>query len=197
MNTRADRASETRYRIERAAIKHFVEQGIGETTIRDIAKTAAVSLGAMYNHYDSKEDLAFNIFRQGFEDAGRRLRKCAEAQTTLPNKLRDMIRFAFSRFDEDPLLLTYVFTSRHIHLGHRRLGRLADSPNNPYAVFRVVIADAMARKEIPNTDPDLAASLVTGAVIQAIDSCILGRLKGKMIKRADETAAMCFRLLKG
>ena len=60
-----------------------------------------------------------------------------------------------------------------------------------------MIADAMARKEIPNTDPDLAASLVIGAVIQAIDSCILGRLKGKMIERADETAAMCFRLLKG
>lgn len=190
MAAREDRALETRYRIERAALKHFVERGVGETTIRDIAKTAKVSLGAMYNHFESKEELAWQLFINGFAQTGRRLREHANAQATLPEKLRAMIGFTFRRFDEDPLLLTYVFASRHLHLS-----RVPPSGDNPYFVFRTVIANAMNQKAIPATDPDLAASLVIGAVIQAIDSRILGRLKGKLANHADETADMCTRML--
>ncbi len=190
MITRADRAVETRYRIERAALKHFVEQGIGETTIRDIAKTAQVSLGAMYNHFASKEELAWRLFIDGFSHTGRNLRERAKLEDTLAGKLRTMIGYAFERFDEDPLLLTYVFASRHLHLS-----QLPRSADNPYLVFRAVIANAMGQKTIPGTDPDLATSLVIGAVIQAIDSRILGRLKGKLGPRAEETAAMCLRML--
>ena len=54
MERRSDRSAGTRERIERAALKHFVEQGIAETSIRNIADTAHISLGAMYNHFSSK-----------------------------------------------------------------------------------------------------------------------------------------------
>ena len=201
MNTRADRASETRYRIERAALKHFVEKGIGETTIRDIANTANVSLGAMYNHFASKEELAWQLFIDGFNHTGRNLRERAETEETLAGQLRAMIGYAFERFDEDPLLLTYVFASRQLHL--QPLPKFSDNLkwghqyNNPYLAFRTVIVNAMDKKTIPDTDPDLATSLVIGAAIQIFDSRILGRLKGKLRPRAEETAAMCLRMLSG
>ena len=50
--------SETKERIERAALTLFVKRGIAETSIRQIARAARVSLGAMYNHYRSKDELA-------------------------------------------------------------------------------------------------------------------------------------------
>ncbi|MEE9208885.1 MAG: TetR family transcriptional regulator, partial [Kiloniellales bacterium] len=54
--------TDTRERIERAALKLFATKGVAATSIRDIAKAAGVSLGAMYNHYPSKDDLGWLLF---------------------------------------------------------------------------------------------------------------------------------------
>src|SRR5215210_4241943 len=116
MERRAERTADTRERIERATLKLFVEKGIAETSIRDIADEARISLGAMYNHFTSKEDLAWQLFIAGWNDIGEGMRRRARVQSKLPAKMRSMIEFVFRRFDEDWLLVTYVFRSRHQHL---------------------------------------------------------------------------------
>jgi len=46
---------ETKQRVEDAAIRVFVQKSVSGASVRDIAREAQVSLGAMYNHYKSKE----------------------------------------------------------------------------------------------------------------------------------------------
>lgn len=46
-----------RERILAAALKLFGEKGLGETSIRDIAREANVNLGVIYYYFDDKEDL--------------------------------------------------------------------------------------------------------------------------------------------
>jgi len=101
-----------------------------------------------------------------------------------------MIRYLFERFDEDWVLVTYVFTVRHRHFK-----RLRQPLANPYIVFRAVIREAMRRGEIPKQDLELATTLVTGAMTQVFDSRILGRFKDKLAGFADATSAACLRLL--
>jgi AcrR family transcriptional regulator len=192
METRADRAADTRDRIERAALKHFVEQGIAATSIRDIANTARIALGALYNHFRSKEDLAWHLFITGWSEIGHALRERAHGSGSLAEKLRSMIGYVFRRFDEDWLLVSYVFLSRHQHL--KRVPPMRD---NPYLIFRLVLADAMRRQEIPRENLELKTSLVVGAIIQATDSRILQRLKGNLESYADATARCCLALLRG
>src|SRR5258705_4900113 len=112
---RSDRTAETRERIERAALKHFVEKGIKETSIREIADEARISLGAMYNHFESKEELAWLLFINGWNEIGQELRKRASVESQLPAKMRSMIEYVVRRYDEDWLLVTYIFGSRHQH----------------------------------------------------------------------------------
>lgn len=190
MERRAERTAETRERIERAALKHFVEKGIAETSIRDIADEARVSLGAMYNHFPSKEELAWQLFIAGWNDIGDEMRRRARVQARLPAKMRSMIEYVFRRFDEDWLLVTYVFRSRHQHLT-----RLPATRGNPYTIFRLVIADASRRGEIPPGDLELKTSLIVGAIVQAVDSRILSRLKGPLSDSAAVTADCCVRML--
>ena len=71
------RETDTRERIERSALRLFVEQGIAETSIREIARDAGVSQGAMYNHFVSKEELAWELFSENFSQIGHELRKVA------------------------------------------------------------------------------------------------------------------------
>jgi AcrR family transcriptional regulator len=190
MERRAERTAETRSRIERAALKNFVEKGIAETSIRDIADEARISLGAMYNHFASKEDLAWQLFIAGWNDIGDEMRRRARVHSRVSAKMQSMIEYVFRRFDEDWLLVTYVFRSRHQYLI-----RLPATRGNPYTIFRLVIADAMRRGEIPQGELELKTSLVVGAIIQVVDSRILSRIKGPLSDSALATAECCVRML--
>jgi AcrR family transcriptional regulator len=187
------RETDTRERIERSALRLFVEQGIAETSIREIARDAGISQGAMYNHFVSKEELAWELFSENFSQIGHELRKIANEQDGVGAKLLGMIRHVFQRFDQDWVLVRYVFFARHLHLNrvNRRLG-------NPYMVFRTVIAEGVRNGQIPRQDVELSTSMVTGAVIQMIDTKIFSdRLDGPLLLRAEAVAERCLRMLGG
>jgi AcrR family transcriptional regulator len=187
----APRETDTKERIERSAMRLFVERGFGETSIREIAIQAGVSQGAMYNHYVSKEELAWELFSRNFSQIGQELRQIAAEQGTIGAKLRDLVHHVFRRFDEDWVLVRYVFFARHQHLRrvNRRLG-------NPYMVFRTVIGEGVRNREIPRQDIELSTSMVTGAIIQTIDLKIISdRLDGPLADYSDAVAAGCLRLL--
>jgi AcrR family transcriptional regulator len=190
MASRTERTEETKTRIERAALEHFVKKGIAETSIRDIAKTAGMSLGAMYNHFKTKEDLAWLLFINGWNEIGIEMRRRASAEANLLGKMRAMIEYVFRRYDEDWILVTYIFSSRHTHLK-----RVPSSRGNPYMMFRLVIAEAMRSGEIPQGDLDLKTALIIGGIIQTIDSRILARLKGPLANSAAAAAELCVRML--
>jgi AcrR family transcriptional regulator len=193
MVRRAERAAETRERIVRAFLKRFVEPGGGykETSIKEIAKEAGVSMGAMYVHFkEGKEQLASDLFLEGWNDIGVGMRSCARVQPHLSGKIRAIIEYVFRRFDEDRLLVSYVFRTRHEHLKE-----LPASRGNPYTVFRLVIADAARRGEIPSGDLEVKTSLIVGAIVQAVDSAILNRIKGPLSDTATVTADCCVRML--
>ena len=185
---RDDRTAETRERIERAALKHFVEQGFADTSIRDIAGTAKISLGAMYNHFKKKEDLAWELFINGWNEMGQELRRRARSEPGLPGKLRSMAEYVFRRFDEDSLLVAYVFSYRHQHIRMVRSSR-----GNPYIMFRMVIAEAMRRGEIPHGDLELKTGIVVGGFTHAID--FRNRLKGPLAEWARPAADLCLKML--
>jgi len=190
MERRAERKAETRERIVRAALKHFVEKGYKETSIKKIAEEAGVSMGATYVHFKNKEDLALKLFIEGWNDIGEGMRRCARVHPQLSAKIRAIIEYVFRRFDEDWLLVTYVFRSRHQHLT-----QLPATRGNPYTIFRLVIADAARRGEIPSGDLELKTSLIVGAIVQTVDSRILSRIKGRLSDSAAVTADCCIRML--
>lgn len=188
MNTGAG----TKDALERAALKLFVEQGVAETSIKEIARAAGVSQGAMYIHYPSKELLAWGLYSSNMSRLAKELRRAAQKETGIALKLRAMIEHVYSRFDEDQLVITYIFSIRHQYL--RRMTRQS---SNPFAIIYSVIADAIVRREIPRQDVDLATSLVAGAIIQAIDTRIYWhwRANQPLADSAKQVAAACLRLV--
>jgi len=51
------------------ALELFAEKGYHQTSISQIAKSAGISKGLMYNYFDSKEALLGEIFQEGFNQA--------------------------------------------------------------------------------------------------------------------------------
>jgi AcrR family transcriptional regulator len=182
---------DTKERIERTALRLFVERGVAETSIKEIAKEAGVSQGAMYNHYSSKDELAWTLFATNFSEIGGEFRRIAYGFDTLEPRIRGIIKYCFRLFEEDWVLMTYVFLARHSFLK-----KVTPEMGNPYMVLRTIIAEAMRRGEIKRSDPELATSMVLGAVIQVIDTRILGRIRSNLMRLADDVADACIRQLK-
>jgi AcrR family transcriptional regulator len=51
-----------------AALTCFVEKGLVATTIEEIRRSAGASIGSLYHHFDSKDDLAAALYVEGLRD---------------------------------------------------------------------------------------------------------------------------------
>lgn len=61
--------------IEKAAKSLFYTKGYAKVPMREIAEVARVSLGNIYNYYESKEELFFTIVRPAIDDFERMLHR--------------------------------------------------------------------------------------------------------------------------
>jgi AcrR family transcriptional regulator len=177
-------------RIKRAAIERFVRHGIAETSIREIATAAGVSLGAMYNHYKSKDELATELFSTLFAGIADDLSAVAETGTSLGDKFRRMVGLIYQRVELDPMSIGFLFLSR------QQLSRaIRPGTHNPFQVFRRVISGAMERGEIPRRDPIFATSIVVGAINQVVDTKLLGASDIDLTTQVDAVTDACLAFL--
>jgi AcrR family transcriptional regulator len=175
--------TDTRDRIEAAAMTLFVEKGVGETTVRDIAQAVGLSEGALYRHFTGKEQLVWQLFERNYTEFAGRLGTLAGAQSNTREKVAAMIRGFCQAHDDNPTLFRFlVFTQ------HGQLERLSDATPTPVSVMRAVIEHGIGVGDIPPQDADLATALVFGVVLEPVQFIAYGRLPSDM-------NALCERLI--
>jgi AcrR family transcriptional regulator len=178
------RFTNTRDRIERAAIHLFVEKGVADTTVRDIATALKMSEGALYRHFASKEQLVWQVFERHYVEFAGRLLTLAETETTTRGKLAAMIRGFCRAHDENPELFRFL-----LFVQHGQLSRLAPDTPTPVEAVRMVIAAGVASGEIPAQSADLATALVFGVVLQPVQFVAYGRLPSDMASMSERLVA--------
>ncbi len=180
----------TKELISRTALALFVEQGITETTIRDIARAAGVAEGTLYRHYEGKDELAWELFSRNFQHFAQELEQLQEKYGTLREKLAAMIRQFCRFYDENPVLFNYLLLAQHA-----QLKKVTPDMPNPVAVVRNVIAQAMGRREVPAGDPEVLAAMVLGVVLQVATFKIYGRVTQPLSDLAETLIGACCQVL--
>ena len=178
------RFENTRERIEEAATRLFVAKGITETSVRDITRAVGISEGAMYRHFESKDDLVWQTFEQHYTAFARELLQLAESEPTAKRRISAMIRGFCRAHDDNPMLFNFL-----LFVQHGQLAKLpADTPT-PVTVMRTVIDRAIQQSEIPPQDPDVATALVLGAVLQPATFAAYGRIALKLAPISERLVA--------
>src|SRR3989338_10358024 len=62
------KADATRQKILDVALDLFLKRGYEKSTMRAIARAAGLAPGAAYYHFETKEHIIFEFYRQSFED---------------------------------------------------------------------------------------------------------------------------------
>lgn len=179
---------ETRGRIERAALGLFARKGVDQTTIADIAREAGISEGAIYRHYPSKDELIWLTFSTHYRVLAADMERLQAGAPDLRGKLRAMIGAFCRLFEADRDLFTFLLLVQH-----GQIPRIPQDMPTPVRVLVAVMEEAMARGEIAGRDPNVAAALVMGTVIQTATFTIYGRIDTPMTELAGTLSAAAWR----
>ena len=182
----------TKELIARTALHLFVEKGITETTVRDIAAAAGLAEGTLYRHFESKEELAWELFHTNYTAFAQELDRLQREFETLPAKLTAMIRQFCTFFDRDPVLFSYLLLAQH-----SQLKKVPPEMATAVTVLQKVLAQGMARREVPEMEVEVAAAMVLGLVLQVAVFKAYNRITQNLSDLADSLAAAAWRVLAG
>jgi len=117
-----EKAEDTRTRILNAALDLFRRKGFEQTTMREIAGEAGVSLGNAYYYFESKEALVMAFYERAYMELPSRVAASVAPATSLEQQLSAIINAKFAYFAPNRAFLGALF--RH-----------AADPGNPLSPF--------------------------------------------------------------
>jgi len=178
--------------IEDTAIKLFASKGIQQVTIKDIAKEAGCSEGALYRHYSGKDEMALSLYKNELEKFGVLLKAVLKGKGTFSERLKSAVGLFYSFFDEDPVTFKFILLSEHHFPPQNKL----EPKLNPHNLVFDFVQEGTKRGEFNNEDTELSAAMVLGLVLQPATLKATGRLKKKMSDKTNEVVEACLRVLK-
>ena len=154
---RAD-SEETRRHILETALTLFRERGFDQTTIRDIASRAGLSLGAGYYYFRSKEAIVGAYYDYIQEEHQARAREAFAKADTLRDRLRAALHTKIDVLQDDRRLLRALF----------RYGGELDHPLTWFGpasrgqreVCTEIFAETLAGERLPDDIRDVAPTLL-------------------------------------
>jgi len=176
---RRPRARNARPKIERAALKLFVDDGIDAATTRHIAEEAGVSEGALYRHYKGKDELALALFSETHERLCKRMVEAWNAGGDLEMRIAHAVAAYCELADEDWLRFSF-----HLLTLNRFLANKLDRARDPVSVSEAVIRNLMETSEIPAGNATLLAAMALGVLTQTAENIIYGRIAPPMSQYA-------------
>ena len=183
---RKDLPENRRACILQAARCVFARQGYAETVVDDIAGQAGIGKGTLYLYFDSKED----IFLAALLEDARRMenltRERMEAVEAWGDKISAYVMVRLEFLDSNPdFLRIYLAEFRSMIVrGARMPTGLFDCVRESEGRLAQVFAAAMAKNEIRQVDPDLAARTLSDLTRGLMERRLLGWYSGADAKDA-------------
>ena len=150
------------------------ERGVGELSLRELAREAGVSHGAPRRHFPDRQALLDALAEAGFARLGEELRGAFDSagnefQERLQATAAAYIRFA----TRDAALLELMFAAKH----EQPTGELQTVAENTFAVLLELIEQGQRDGVLESGDPE-RVGMVLFATIQGIAALVTGGMVG-------------------
>jgi AcrR family transcriptional regulator len=154
-------------RIVAAAVGLFSEKGFDATSVQEIVERAAVTKGALYHYYRSKDDLLYEIYHQlitrQLADLDRILAAGDPAPTSLRAIIVDLVETTAARLEE-----TAVFTREMHKLAAEKMAAVRADRRRYHAAFREVIANGQRDGVFATTTSAETVTLIVFGIVNQL-----------------------------
>ena len=171
------------------ALKLFSEKGIKETTIRDIAKAVGITEGAIYRHFESKDQIVYELFERYSGDLYERLKSVIEKHKDSEKKFKEVVKtfldFAFKNPD----------AFRYMNIFHYLRGREVQKFERiPFNLLKDLVLE-LSKEGVLKTEPEYALATLTGTLERVFLYKSMGIIKGARKEVKEKTADFLWRAL--
>ncbi len=177
--------------IEEAAIRLFATKGLARTTIKDIATAAEATEGALYRHYDGKEEMAWKLFNRELDHFVHMVSSVLfDERMPFVLRLGLAIQTIYDYYIYNGDQFAFILLTQHGFPEEKLLSRETD----PIGMAARFIGQAVGEGEIPPCDAELHAALLMGAILQPLVMHRYGKLDLTPETHTQVTTA-CLRVL--
>ena len=165
----------TREKIVKSAVSLFIQQGVAKTTTKQIANSASVAEGSIYRYFPSKDELAWQVFKDYHQTLAIQLQQSAPSEMSLKQKINSLVSCFLKMADEDWLMFSYYLTSQHTHMK-----KVTEAMLTPYQVLTDVVEQGVKTGEIKTHDTKILTAMMMGAVHQVAINKMYSRVNGDL-----------------
>jgi TetR/AcrR family transcriptional repressor of nem operon len=165
-------AETTRQSILQQSAIVFNRKGFAGATMVDIMQATGLQKGGIYNHFNSKDEIALQAFEQVFLQLGRRYKQALKSRQHAIDRLQAMLQgFPFREYErsEDPLLqggcplLNLAIDSDDTHPALK--AKVRSAMETWRTLIQGVIRKGIERQEIqPAVNPEQVATIVIASL---------------------------------
>ena len=160
------RTKEKQHQIIDAALLCFTEFGFNETSIQDICKRAGASIGSIYHHFKSKEQLASAVYMDGIVEYQEGLIVSMEQEANVPDGIRAIIHFHLNWVADNFNRSRFLFQRRHDDFMKFVEDELTTINANFAHRFASWFKNNVADDQIGKIPPDILSALILGPCLE-------------------------------
>jgi len=174
---------ETRQRIISTATGLFTRQGYFNTSVRDIAKAAGLSTGAVYHHFPRKKEIASAITDSTRDFLVTEFESTIAKHSELKDQVFEIVHTMLRLADEKRDLMEYA-----LHVKHREIspGGKPICLAEPFELLKKHFRRQMALGNIRKMDPHAAVVCLTAMPIRFMQMKWDGAISKKLISYTND-----------
>jgi len=176
------KGEETKTKILQQAAELFNQQGYAGSSMSDIMRVTGLQKGGIYNHFQSKDELALQAFDFAIACIGKHYKSALQSKRHAVERLQAIIEVFSSFADNPPIpggcpLLNTAVESDDAHPALR--DRTQQAMNSWLNLIRRIIETGIKKGEIrPEVNADEIATIITATLEGAI---MMSKLYGDSI----------------
>lgn len=171
-NKISEKTPKTHQQILDAAVQVFAKKGYHDSRVDDIVEAAGKSKGAVYFHFNSKEEIFLSVIDRFESYLHEGLQKAIESQDSGIDKVDAALEACLSIFDR------YRFLAKIFLVQSTGLGKLIEEKrieiNDRFAnIIRGYLDQAVEDGDIPEINTEVAALAWIGAIYEVVIRWVL------------------------
>lgn len=158
--------------IREAATRVISRKGYFQTRPKDVAEEADISVGTIYNYFESKEEILVDIFSKEFSDRKEFYQELSETNLPLIEQIKKILKRHFSRLSNHKELMRVIIQER-FKPGSKLGRKLNRSYSEVIYYIEQLIEEALEKEQIRPCNPKIIAAALFGSVESTIASGVM------------------------
>lgn len=166
-----DNSTKKKKAVLEAAATCFAAKGFHQTSMRDIAAQAKMSLGGIYRYYDSKNEIILSFIEEGNQESAEAFEMLLSSKN-FKKTLLSLMKYMWQDLVNDNQLGIYIEIFSEA-LRNEEVLKIIQQENSEQQLIEILKQSQLSKTIELNLSPNMAGMAILGAVEKAAENYVV------------------------